>query len=204
MDEAVTITSVPVAKVSIPFSCQGVACQSHRYDLLCCTLGRAWQAKQKPWNLNGWFRWLMVWSHAVTWDFVMCKHFFVCSLLLQDPGTSNVSQNLSIFNTGYDIWRPHISNGPIRLLQEADEVKHPARCESWRNTKDVVSSLVQRTSRWLETFSRILYCRSNLLEHVLLCLDQDSISFCNKCHSSAHVLRLSFTPVMACLQDYFG
>lgn len=130
--------------------------------------------------LNGWFRWLMVWSHTVTWDFVMCQHFFGCSLLLQDPGTSNVSQHLSIFNTGYDIWRLRISNGPIRLLQEADEVKHPTRCESWRNTKDVVSSLVQRTSRWLETCSRILYCRSNLLEHVFLCLDQYSISSCKQ------------------------
>ncbi len=28
------------------------------------------------------------------------------------------------------------TNGPIRLLQEADEVKHPKRCESWRNTEE--------------------------------------------------------------------
>lgn len=36
--------------------------------------------------LNGWFRWLMVWSHTVTWDFVMCNHFFWVQPALARPG----------------------------------------------------------------------------------------------------------------------
>ena len=176
----------------------GIACSGDRPDLLCYTLAGAWPVFCREIVADCGRCVDSVSNYSI--DQIKSDEISI-EIQLQSQArqvlhfqislSSNTSENRGTTRFWFFFVLDHVHH-PVRLLQEADKVEDPARSDSWKYLEMLRISV----SMCVEFGSPVVLLLSFCI-HLSPGLSPGD-------HANAALPRLSFTPVMACLHDYFG